>query len=277
MHGAHDRSRTVPGAISDGGTAILPLLGLRQPVPIYYLPCAEQRGLLFQPLLFHEFGHLLYQLHREEMDDLIWDLQRRITEGLQPAARRNDRHAEGQRVQRRQIVETWYPWAQELFCDAVGLAIGGPAFLLALSKHLSVVDASSFYRRVPDLAMSSHPVTWLRVNLLSERARELGYGAAAADVEREWAVAAGALGVTEDYHGYYDRSFAAFVRRTVDDMLTEAGPRPCLPEEADGGGWGPAGGSMPGLFNAAWQRYLQDKDDYWAWEQSTIHQFLGQP
>jgi hypothetical protein len=46
---------------------------------------------------------------------------------LVPASQRNDRYAREQAAQRQAIVNTWYSWAQEFFCDAVSLTIGGHA------------------------------------------------------------------------------------------------------------------------------------------------------
>ncbi len=94
-------------------------------------PSNEQPGLLFQVLHFHEFGHLLYIYHKPELDALVKEIQAEVDEMLMPTSFRNDRHAERQAAERRAIVDTWYKWAQELLCDAVGLAIGGPAFLQA--------------------------------------------------------------------------------------------------------------------------------------------------
>lgn len=69
------------------------------------------------------------------MDDLVRDLQQSIARMLEPAARRNDAQARREQQRRKQIVERWYDWAQEFFCDAVGLLMGGPAFALSFSFY----------------------------------------------------------------------------------------------------------------------------------------------
>src|SRR5439155_7631987 len=104
------------------------------------------RGLLYQALYFHEFGHLLYVCHMQEMDDLVRALQGEIEDILTPPAQRNDRHADVQTATRQTIAYTWYRWAQEFFCDAVGLTIGGPCFLRAFSGYLGTMDRGDFYR-----------------------------------------------------------------------------------------------------------------------------------
>lgn len=48
---------------------------------------------------------------------------------------------------------------------------------------------------------SSHPVTWLRVQLLVERARMLGYDDAARYVERQWQAVAEGMGVAKTTTG----------------------------------------------------------------------------
>lgn len=90
----HPEIRQYPPAVSPGTCAVWPLLDF---VPIYFFPALEQQSLLYQPLLFHEFGHVLYGAHKQEMDDLVGDLQRSIQEILLPriAAERLARRAAG--------------------------------------------------------------------------------------------------------------------------------------------------------------------------------------
>jgi hypothetical protein len=128
MHQQHPQTAGYPPALVDGTVSIWPFVLF---APIYIFPSVEQRGLLYQSLLFHEFGHLLYNLHKPEMDNLVAELRRGIAAALVPLSRRNDRHSEKQVAARQLVVDTWYSWAQELFCDSVGFTIGGPCFLQA--------------------------------------------------------------------------------------------------------------------------------------------------
>src|SRR5260370_32978085 len=50
MRQAHPLTATLPPAFTDGATSVW-----TAPVPLYFLPCIERLGLLYQPLLFHEF------------------------------------------------------------------------------------------------------------------------------------------------------------------------------------------------------------------------------
>jgi hypothetical protein len=74
---------------------------------------------------------------------VIEELQRWIQDELEPLSRRNDELARRQRELQRDIVDTWYAWAQELFCDAVGLLMAGPAYLHAFNSYLSDWSAAT--------------------------------------------------------------------------------------------------------------------------------------
>ncbi len=271
QHQAHERTASYPAALSNGGCAVLPW----KLAPLYFFPCIEQRSLLYLPLFFHEFGHLLYVVHKPELDDLVAALRAAIADALQPVSQRNDRYAEAQAEHQQAIVNTWYSWIQELFCDAVGLIMGGPAYLHAFSSFISTMSPGDFYRESEDLIGSTHPVTWLRVKFLVKRATAAGYGDVAAQVARDWAEAARIMGVQEDYHGFYHPALARIVEQAIDDMLTETEPRPCSPEEAAGTCWNPATDSPVRLLNWAWQAYLAHPASYPAWEADYIALLLS--
>lgn len=272
VHGKHQITASIPAAFADGDCSMWPFLAI---APIYFFPCLEQRGLLYQTLYFHEFGHLLYACRKQEMDDLVGELQREVEDVLMPASQRDDRHADVQAAQRQTIVDTWYRWAQELFCDAVGQTIGGPCFLRALSGYLGTMQRGDFYRQPTDLQYSEHPVTWLRVQLLSDRARAAGFAGPAMEVEREWRMVAQTMGVAEDYHGFYDEALKGAVTRTIDDMLTEAGPCRCTESEARGIGWDAQPAVLVSLLNHAWGVYRSDPDRYGEWEAEALRRFLA--
>jgi hypothetical protein len=70
-----------------------------------------------------------------------------------------------------------------------------------------------------------HPVTWLRVRLLAEQARRMGFRADAELLEDTWSKIAATMGVIEDYYGFYAGGFLSSIRQTIDDMIVEAAPR----------------------------------------------------
>ncbi len=271
LHAEHAATAGIPAAFTDGHTAVLPLLNT---VPIYSLPCVEQQSLLFQPLIFHEFGHLLYALHEPEMDDLVRDLQQEISIRLAPGSRRNDRYGEEEMRRRQAIAARWYTWAQELFCDAVGLTIGGPAFFSAFSAHVGSMGRDDFYQDAIELYQSSHPVTRLRIQILASLAESLEYGEVAKTVTAEWDAVARTLRVVEDYHGFYSDDLRDCLAKTIGDMLVEAAPRNCVPAEVGGDVSSVGSVTLVQLFNYAWRLYRAAPERYLKWEEGTITELL---
>jgi hypothetical protein len=271
LHGQHEATKSFPAAFADGDCSMWPFIEL---APIYFFPCLEQRGLLYQPLFFHEFGHLLYACHKQEMDDLVGELQREIEDVLIPISQRNDRHADIQAGHRQVIVDTWYRWAQEFFCDAVGFTIGGPCFLHAFSAYVGTMERGDFYRQPIDLQHSEHPVTRLRVKLLCNRAQAQGFEDTAEAIEKEWNIVADLMGIHDDYHGFYDDSLEQPVTRIMDDMLTEAGARRCSISEAGGNEWNEEPFAFVSLLNQAWKVYQNNPNDYEVWESSVLSRII---
>ncbi len=171
---------------------------------------------------------------------------------------------------------TWYLWMQELFCDAVGLAMAGPAYLYAFSSYCCNARRNEFCLPVEDLNGTDHPVTWLRVRLLVHRAREAGYLGVAEAVATEWALTAQAMKVQEDYFGFFEDEWLEPVSHTLTDLLIVADPRMCTePEAAPTHEW-QAGDSPIYLLNLAWkQQFGGPHADYAAWEAAAIANFLA--
>ena len=260
LHASSPSTDQIPVAFSDDEFSILPM----EPC-IYFMPSSAQHGLLYLPLFFHEYGHLLYSCHKPEMDDLISGFQIAIGDLLEPNVQRNDLHAQEEATKRVAIVETWYGWMQEIFCDAVGFCIGGPAFLRAFSMYLRMHGQNEFQVPVNELAGRSHPVTFLRVRLLSDLARRMGYNAETDKLEGEWEKIAQTMGIIEDYFGYYEESFLTDLQQTIDDMLVESSPQMFSDAEE---------GSLVRLLNQAWQKFDADSDFYPDWEAQVIENFL---
>lgn len=226
-------------------------------------------------LFFHEFGHLLYVRHRTEMDDLVGDLQEKISELLEPSVQRDDLLHQQEVKRQNIIVETWYEWAQELFCDAAGLVIGGTAFVYAFSMYMRMLGRGEYHLNPEELAYGGHPVTWLRIRLLAERARRIGYDADTEVLENTWSTIAKAMSVMEDYYGFYDPHFLPLIRQTIDDMLIEVSPRSFTEQEVSASEMKSPFSSPVHLLNQAWQRFLDDPKSYRAWEENRIAAFLA--
>jgi len=271
MHSIHSDTSGIPVALSDEQFSIV----AERPT-IYFMPCSAQHGLLYLPLFFHEFGHLLYFLREDEMDDLVRDLQSQIAGLLTPRVQRDDERARQEERMRKVIVETWYEWTQELFCDAVGYTMCGTAFAHAFSMYMRMRGPSEYHVPLEDLAGRSHPVTWLRVRLLADRAFLMGYHDDARLLEAAWDVIASSMGIDEDYYGFYDESFLEPIRATIHDMLTEASPRPFQEQqEVEAIETSSTPTSPVRLLNLAWKRSEEDPNNYRVWEEQAIDVFLA--
>jgi hypothetical protein len=270
LHSVHPRTEDIPVALSDEEFSVIPW----DPA-IYFMPCSVQHGLLYLPLFFHELGHLLYASHRHEMDDLVRDLQEQIEGLLTPSVQRDDQHALEAERQRIIIVETWYAWTQELFCDAVGYSIGGPAFEHAFSMYLRMQGPEQYEVPPERLARRSHPVSWLRVRLLADRARRAGRDTDAVLLEDAWGEIAASMNIAEDYYGFYDDPFLNPVQATINDMLMEASPRTFRDHEVSATGTDTTPVSAVHLLNLAWSRFFDDSSEYRSWEERAIDNFLA--
>ena len=268
LHTTHPKTKDIPVAVCDGEFSIW-LTG----ASIYFTPCAAQQGLLDLPLYFHEFGHLLYRCYQREMDDLVRELQGEIKGLLLSDVIRNDRYTNAQETNRAIIVETWYTWTQEFFCDAVGFVIGGAAFTHAFSMYLRMLGRNQYH--VEKLAHRSHPVTWIRIQLLADRARQMGYNAIATDLEDQWNQIASALGIGENYYGFYHSTFLPIIQQKLDDMLTETEPREfqefeIMEQKSELNFTSPVA-----LLNSAWLKFQNDLDNYQEWEENAISDYLN--
>jgi hypothetical protein len=268
LHREHAQTKDYPAVFADDDVSVVPSKGL----PFYFFPCVEQRGLRFQPLLFHEFGHLLYKCHELELDALVGDFQQFVESALLPVSQRNDQYAQEQARVRQSIVETWYKWIQEFFCDAVGFEIGGPCFLYAFSEYIAKFQSADYSRQAPDLHGSSHPVSWLRIKLLMGRAQSKGFETQASWVGERWNDTATLLNVGEDHHGFYLSSLNARLTQTLDDMLVEVGPRQFTKEEAAGLGWDTPSPNLVSLLNYVWIRYFSEASTFGGWESDVLRQ-----
>jgi hypothetical protein len=268
LHKNHPTTKNVPFALSDGEFAVWP----DPPQPaIYFLPPSAQGGFLYLSLFYHEFGHVLYAIHKPELDDLVRELQGEIEELLRPATSRNDFSSEQDDKKRIDIVETWYEWAQEIFCDAVALAIGGGSFVNAFGLYMRMRGLEEFHVPSHDLSGRSHPVTLIRVRLLSSLAVKKGWKSEANRLEESWNALAIARKVEEDYYGYYDQTFLPKVQDRIEDMMTVVEAlvyEKKEDEKVEGAELLKC--SPPVILNAAWTRFFVDPIGYAKWEDEMI-------
>lgn len=268
LHTIHPITADKPFIVSNGSFSI----ASSDTAPtLYWLPVTSETSFLHLPLLFHEFGHELFVNHKDEMEDLIREFQQQLSDFLQPVISQSDDRFTGEIERAADIVETWREWMEELFCDAVGLTIGGETYLLAFSYFIRLGGIKEFHVPQQQLSKRSHPVTLLRIRLLADRARNMNLSGIANAMEEEWMEMADILETNEDYYGYFEESFKNNVVETIDDMLTQADPVPWGNHKSDEEG---GGKDYRKLIADAWRLYLEDTANYTRWEQSQLQSLL---
>ncbi|MBX3394340.1 MAG: hypothetical protein KF841_03130 [Phycisphaerae bacterium] len=265
LHDSHAATVSLPFGISDGVFAVYPTD--RVP-PIYLLPVSRRLTLLYLPLLFHEFGHLLYVCRKREMDDLVADFQRRVGDVLAPATVRQRGAGSSDDSFRQRVMTVWYNWVQEFFCDAVGLAIGGESFLKSFSHYFHLRSTEEYYVPQKDQLMRRHPVTRLRARLLIDKGEQAGLHSVTEQIQQSWNDAAGLMNIREDYEGTWLEELFVPLRRTLDDMLEEAHPETSASQNTV------AKFNPVSLTSEAWRRFEQDPGSYGPWERQAIEECL---
>ena len=221
LHDGHPKTKQLPFGLSNGDFAIYPTPKVP---PIYLLPVSRQHSLLYLPLFFHEFGHLLYSYHKRELDDLVREFLRVVGDHVAPQALRDPSTSGRGDEFRVRLLTVWYAWVQEIFCDAIGLNIGGPSFLKAFSHFSCARSSEQYYVPRERQLQRKHPVTWIRIKMLVDLARKLDCTALADEVEHAWSDTARAMKIREDYEGTWADEFFIPLRQVIDDMVEETQP-----------------------------------------------------
>ncbi len=271
LHKSHNQTISKQFILSNGNFSIAP--SSNSPT-LYWLPVTCQFSLLYMSLFFHEFGHLLFLNHKEEMEVLIREFQDKLAEHLSPSISQSDEKYQSYVDKAADIVETWREWMEELFCDAVGLLIGGKAYLLAFSNFIRLGGLKEFFIAEKYLSKRSHPVSLLRIKFLIERANEIGLGNETEVLENEWKKLATTLSVNEDYFGFFEDRFKNDIASLIDDMITEANPitfndislQPIknIPDK-----------NFIQIINEAWDKYLSTPEEFNVWEKGIIKKIVA--
>lgn len=271
LHQSHAMTQSLSYAVASGRLETLTPLPRTEPgplmPPIYYLPSSLQLGLRFIPLLFHEFGHPLFAAHFGHLEPLVRGLQVFVEGEVMPGLQRDDPTTARYLERARKIVHLWYSWAEELFCDAVALRIGGESFLSAFSSYFGWKGKTELRLPPDEILRSSHPVSWLRVKFLGLAAETLGHAQGAERMRQEWEALAKHHDVSEDYFGAYEHRFEPVVREAVDAMTR-------VIDDAAEGGWTGSLGTVTAPLSEAWTVFRQSPREYPPWEARTLPGYL---
>ena len=236
-------------------------------------------------LILHEVESSKQILQRQEVCEELVPLKEWLTKYLQEledelfksANQKNDKRSAIQAKKTKIIVvDTWTNWIEELFCDAVGIRIGGASYIHAFSYYLRMSGRAAFFRTEKDLGKSSHPVSWLRVKFLIKWAEQYGLEKEALSLSEEWEALAKIQGIKEQYFGFYKDVFYDDVKQCLDDMLVVSEPiffkdYDNRPEEFD-----KSKTNFIELTNLAWRKFYNDLKGYEVWEKNIIES-INQP
>jgi hypothetical protein len=140
--------------------------------------------------------------------------------------------------------------------------------------YLKMLGRDRFILSFEKLAYSSHPITWLRIHLLSHLLEKYDLGENAKKLEDEWKTIADALSIHEDYYGYYMDEFLDPVLGTIKDMLIETEPYQFGNHEITNFDLNLQEMSPVYLLNAAWFKFYENPKTYLDWEKQAISKFL---
>lgn len=145
------------------GVALSRLLGDRNPFPVIRIPWDRDNS--WQPVFLHEVAHNL------QADMGLWDENAQAV-GNRLASMRFDPLA----------VTIFRRWHKEIFADLAALLLGGTASVWGMMEFLAHPGARALTYRPG----GAHPTGWIRVLILTEMLRRMGFAEAAARADRVW-------------------------------------------------------------------------------------------
>lgn len=145
------------------GVSLARLLGEANPFPLIRIPWDRDQP--WQAVFLHEVAHNL------QADLGIWQENER-------AVTRRALQFSGTPA----ITSIWRRWHKEIFADLAAILLGGPAAAWGMAEFL----AHPAPRTMTFRPGGAHPTAYLRVFLLGEALRRLGFPRDAARLERVW-------------------------------------------------------------------------------------------
>ncbi len=193
--------------------------------PLFFGPAAVADDPSELPIVFHETGHVLFQLWDPELADaaeaVVGDTLIRKTRELPTLAHGMQAHlAEALRNWQTQAVSE----LEELVCDVAGALLGGPAFVVAVTESLLAASSAPF-----DHLTSTYPPLDCRIRIGGIALRHRGVGGQAmVEAEAGWAQVQ-ALHVQSQPRWYgwlYDDQYLRDMTAAVERVLLTQGAIP---------------------------------------------------
>ncbi len=145
------------------GVTLGRLLGERNPFPLIRIPWDRDNP--WQSVFLHEVSHNLQAdlgLWRENKDAVARRMKRSGADGF--------------------VTSTYSRWHKEIFADLAAVLLGGPASVWGMMDFLAHPSPKTMTYKTG----GAHPTGYLRVFILAEMLRRLGFEEEAARVHRVW-------------------------------------------------------------------------------------------
>jgi hypothetical protein len=147
------------------GVVLSRLLGEQNPFPLVRIPYERIEQPWGMGVLLHEIGHNL------QADLGVWQETRQALQRRMLTVTRNP-----------WITRVWTRWHREIFADLIAILLGGPASARAMKDFLAYPAGRVLTFR----PLGVHPSPYLRVFVLSEMLRRMGFEADARVIADNW-------------------------------------------------------------------------------------------
>ena len=239
---------------------------------ILFVPLVENRFLLHLPDVYHELGHQCFAKPSSsrlrsvaqalQTSHLAWlqhcdDERRRLSRSRGPKSREA-----GVELAQRCVPG----WVVELYCDLFAVFTVGPAYAWS-HLHLSALYGDTPFA-VPVREPATHPADEVRMSVVLEGLRAIGFEGEAGEIEARWRElkVAGNFVPTPEFAAFYP---ATVLEGMVDTALAgfdAAGVRGYRDAPSD---------SVARVLNQGWSRFWSNPTDFVEWEQRAVDQLLG--
>jgi len=147
------------------GVVLKRLLGESNPFPLVRIPYEHVESTWGMGVVLHEIGHNL------QADLRIWQENQQAVRSRVLRVTRNP-----------WLTRIWARWHKEIFADLLALLLGGPASARSMKDFLAYPPPRVLSFR----PLGVHPVPFLRVFILADMLRRMGFAGEAARTEAVW-------------------------------------------------------------------------------------------
>lgn len=220
---------------------------------IVFSPPSSEHHLLISPDVYHEFGHILHQGLKVELFNTRFEAELKShVADLKNQIRRTSRPIKDETIL--DIAFRWKSsWAEEVACDSLATIMLGPAYGWC-NLHLCLQSPNVFD------GGGAHPSDAARTKHILSILRRRGFKDDADKIERLWKqyLQISQQATSKYYQDYHPDSLFTAVLEDVETAI----------KANDFGSKNKS--AVIETLNEAWKQFLDDSDNFNAWEESTI-------